>query len=465
MISLQRRLGLAIAASVLAAVSVSLLAGAYLVRRSIEHAALNGLRRQVALLANEDLRPSPGPLGRFLTTQDERLSVLPRRQARLLLPDSPAGRITVNGHDYLYATRWTDADVVVLLRTASSVRSDSRPFWFALAAAGALGCLLAAAVAAALARGIARPVVRVARASSRLAAGESPQPLPVSGSLELRALAESFNTMADQLRRAREAERSFLLSVSHELKTPLTAIRGYAEALEEGVLTPDRAVKVIRTEAERLERLIADLLHLARLDRQRFDIRPTTVDLAEIARESASRHAARARELGVQLELQRESAAPASADPDRHGHRSGNRGRGNPARVRTLLSLPPLQRAPSGRHRSRTRDRPRAGSGDGRRRRGGKPSRRGYRFHDPTSASGGRDSTAGWDDVRDVGGLRPRAHAAVAQTCPARRNLLHQDDLFGLPGAIVIRDDKSHGEPCAAALGPDAACEVGAAHV
>jgi len=316
-ISLQRRLGLAIAASVLAAVSVSLLAGAYLVRRSIEHAALNGLRRQVALLANEDLRPSPGPLGRFLTTQDERLSVLPRRQARLLLPDSPAGRITVNGHDYLYATRWTDADVVVLLRTASSVRSDSRPFWFALAAAGALGCLLAAAVAAALARGIARPVVRVARASSRLAAGESPQPLPVSGSLELRALAESFNTMADQLRRAREAERSFLLSVSHELKTPLTAIRGYAEALEEGVLTPDRAVKVIRTEAERLERLIADLLHLARLDRQRFDIRPTTVDLAEIARESASRHAARARELGVQLELQRESAAPASADPDR----------------------------------------------------------------------------------------------------------------------------------------------------
>ncbi len=299
MISLQRRLGLAIAASVLAAVSVSLLAGAYLVRRSIEHAALNGLRRQVALLANEDLRPSPGPLGRFLTTQDERLSVLPRRQARLLLPDSPAGRITVNGHDYLYATRWTDADVVVLLRTASSVRSDSRPFWFALAAAGALGCLLAAAVAAALARGIARPVVRVARASSRLAAGESPQPLPVSGSLELRALAESFNTMADQLRRAREAERSFLLSVSHELKTPLTAIRGYAEALEEGVLTPDRAVKVIRTEAERLERLIADLLHLARLDRQRFDIRPTTVDLAEIARESASRHAARARELGA----------------------------------------------------------------------------------------------------------------------------------------------------------------------
>ena len=315
--SLQARLGLAIGAAVLAAVSVSLLAGAYLVRRSIEHAALNGLRRQVALLANEDLHPSPGPFGRFLAIQDERLSVLPRRQARLLLPDRPAGRITVHGRDYLYATQTSGPDAVILLRTTSSVSSDSRPFWFALASAGALGSLLAAAVAAVLARGIAGPVVRVARGSSGLAAGENPQRLPIAGARELRELATSFNTMADQLTRAREAERSFLLSVSHELKTPLTAIRGYAEGLEEGMLTPEHAVSVIRTEAARLERLIADLLHLARLNRQRFDIHPTTVDLAEIARESAARHAARARDLGVQIHLEDRSTAPAKADPDR----------------------------------------------------------------------------------------------------------------------------------------------------
>ena len=315
--SLQTRLGLAIGAAVLAAVSVSLLAGAYLVRRSVEHAGLNGLRRQVALLANEDLHPSPGPLGRFLATQDERLSVLPRRQAQLLLPGGSTGRITVHGRAYLYATQTSGPDAVILLRTASSVSSDSRPFWFALAATGALGCLLAAAIAALLARGIAGPVVRVAKASSRVAAGESPQPLVVAGARELRELAQSFNTMSSQLTRAREAERSFLLSVSHELKTPLTAIRGYAEALEEGVMTPEHAVKVIRTEAARLERLVADLLHLARLNRQRFDIHPMTVDLAEIARESATRHAARARELGVRLHLQERSSAPAEADPDR----------------------------------------------------------------------------------------------------------------------------------------------------
>ncbi len=317
MTSLQTRLRLAIGAAVLAAVSISLLVGAYLVRRSLEHAAFSGLQRQVALLANENLHPAAGQFGRFLATQDERLSILPKKQARLLLPGSPTGRITINDREYLYATRMSGPDTVVLLRTASSVRAESRPFWLALAAAGAIGCLLAAAVAAMLARNIARPVLRVARASRRLADGDAPEPLPLAGPTELRGLAESFNTMAGDLARARAAERSFLLSVSHELKTPLTAIRGYAEALDEGVLKPDHAVKVIRAEAARLERLIADLINLARLDQQRFDIHPHTLDLTEIARETAARHAPRARELGVRIELQPGSDALATADPDR----------------------------------------------------------------------------------------------------------------------------------------------------
>jgi signal transduction histidine kinase len=316
-ISLRTRLWLAIGASVLAGVSLSSLVAAYLVRRSLEQNAFSGLQRQVALLAHQDLHPAPGQFGRFLATQDERLSVLAKQQARLLLPDKPTGRITINGHDYLYATKASGDEIIVLLRTASSVRAESRPFWVALAAAGGIGCLLAAAVAAVLARSIARPVLKVARASRRLAEGREPEPLAVTGPTELQSLAASFNTMADQLRRARAAERSFLLSVSHELKTPLTAIRGYSEALDEGVLTPQRAVRVIRTEAAHLERLIADLISLARLDQQRFDIHPRTVDLAEIAHESATRHAAHARDLGVHLGVEADAAAPATADPDR----------------------------------------------------------------------------------------------------------------------------------------------------
>ena len=315
--SLQARLRLAIGAAVLGAVSLSLLLGAYLVRRSLEQSAFDGLRRQVALLANQEVHPPAGSFGRFLATQDERLSVLPRKQARLLLPDRPTGRITINGRDYLYASKTSGSEVVVLLRTASSVRAENKPFWIALAAAGALGCIVAAAVAAVLARSIARPVLRVARATSRLAHGNEPGQLPLRGSRELADLAASFNTLATQLARARGAERSFLLSVSHELKTPLTAIRGYSEALDEGVLTPERAGKVIRTEAERLERLIMDLINLARLDQRRFDIHAEPVDLAGISRESVTRHAARARELGVRLEVKQLDPAPALADRDR----------------------------------------------------------------------------------------------------------------------------------------------------
>jgi len=315
--SLQGRLRLATGASVLAAVSVSLLVGAFFVRRSLEQSAFSGLQRQARLLAQGDLHPAPGQLGRFLATQDERLSILPERQARLLVPGGPTGRITVNGREYLYATKSSGSDVVVLLRTAHSVRAESRPFWVALLIAGGLGCVLAVLVAAALARGIARPIVRVAHASRRLAEGHEPERVAVAGAREVRELADSFNTMAEQLARARAAERSFLLSVGHELKTPLTAIRGYSEALEEGVLKPERAVKVIRTEAARLERLIADLINLARLDQRRFDIHPEAVDLAEIARESATRHWGRARDLGVSIHIRQQGLALAAADPDR----------------------------------------------------------------------------------------------------------------------------------------------------
>jgi two-component system sensor histidine kinase BaeS len=123
--------------------------------------------------------------------------------------------------------------------------------------------------------------------------------------------------MASQLARARGAERSFLLSVSHELKTPLTAVRAYSEALDDGVLPPRRAGAVIRGEAARLERLIMDLINLARLDQRRFDIHPEPVDLADVARESAARHGARARELGITLALEPRRPALALADRDR----------------------------------------------------------------------------------------------------------------------------------------------------
>ena len=107
--------------------------------------------------------------------------------------------------------------------------------------------------------------------------------------------------MTEQLAASREAERNFLLSVSHELKTPLTAIRGYSEGLADGAFEPEEAARIISLEAGRLERLVRDLLDLARMNRSEFSVRSEPVDLSEVAREAVRRHENAAREFDVAL--------------------------------------------------------------------------------------------------------------------------------------------------------------------
>jgi signal transduction histidine kinase len=130
-------------------------------------------------------------------------------------------------------------------------------------------------------------------------------------------MAVAFNELAEQLARAREAERSFLLSVSHELKTPLTAITGYAEALRERVVSADDAAETIAVEAERLGRLVGDLLDLARMNTTGFSVHPSEIDLGEVADDAVRRYEQQAGAFGVSLSSLVEGPAPAVADADR----------------------------------------------------------------------------------------------------------------------------------------------------
>ena len=228
-----------------------------------------------------------------------------------------AGMLTRQGRTYLYAVVPQGKQAVVLLRPYGRPLFDWRPWTGTVL----LICVLAAAAAAGasllVARQITRPVARLAKGLAELTSGSSPAPLVVEGAGELRRLATSFNDMAEQLRHAREAERSFLLSVSHELKTPITAVRGYAEGLADDAVPVQEAARFIEAESRRLERLVQDLLDLARLDQRTFTVRLCTVDLADTVREVARRYERQAACDGIDLRIQATPGSAASGDPDR----------------------------------------------------------------------------------------------------------------------------------------------------
>ena len=145
----------------------------------------------------------------------------------------------------------------------------------------------------------------------------APAPCPVTGSTEVATLAASFNKLAEDLDRARDAERTFLLSVSHELKTPLAAIRGHGEAVLDGVMPARKAAGVVVAESKRLERLVRDLLDLARLNQRSFSVHPRAIDLTGVVDQALSRHGPESSRVGVALVGETNGRAPAVADPDR----------------------------------------------------------------------------------------------------------------------------------------------------
>jgi two-component system sensor histidine kinase BaeS len=325
--SLRARLFAAIGLIVALSVAVTLILGLVLTRRAVEDATLKDVGHQAALIVGEE-RAALSPLTHlpqlrpYLARQHERyvldpaiLSASARRELALGRPVT--GSVKVDGTAYYYAAEPVGTRAFILLRPKSLTNPRWTPFVEAIVVAALVGGVLAAAAAFLLARRIVRPIGKVAAASRRLAAGQHPEPVPVEGAAELATLAVAFNDLAEQLARAREAERAFLLSVSHELKTPLTAIAGYAEALREGAVTADDAAATIGAEAERLGRLVGDLLDLARMNRTDFAVHPSEIDLAEVAADAVRRYEPQAAAFGVSLSAASDGPAPAVADADR----------------------------------------------------------------------------------------------------------------------------------------------------
>src|SRR5687767_4505254 len=127
--------------------------------------------------------------------------------------------------------------------------------------------------------------------------------------------------MAVRLAEAEARERNFLMSVSHELRTPLTAIRGHVAALREGVVTDPEAaetsLRIVADEAERLARLVGDVLDLAKLDAHRFTLLTEEVDMGRLCDRAYATFADEARRRGIEYTRRAEDEPVIVADGDR----------------------------------------------------------------------------------------------------------------------------------------------------
>jgi two-component system sensor histidine kinase BaeS len=193
--------------------------------------------------------------------------------------------------------------------------------WFLLASAVAIA--IAAIVATRLAKQLTRPLREATDATARIAAGDLSVRLPENRRPddEVGTLSREINQMAVTLERSRGLEQQFLLSISHDLRTPLTSIHGFAEAVADGT-APDAvaAAEVILAESRRLERLVKDLLDLAKLEAREFRLELVTVDVVEVVRRAAAGFEREAADAGLTIAVETPvQPAVLTGDPDRLG--------------------------------------------------------------------------------------------------------------------------------------------------
>ncbi len=182
------------------------------------------------------------------------------------------------------------------------------------------GIVVAGALAWYLSRRLTRPILALSNAADQVAEGRYDVEIPRAGG-EIGHMAERFGQMAHRLREANELERNFLMRVSHELRTPLTAIRGHVGALREGLAddpeSREESLEVVAAEAARLERLVGDVLDLAKLDARRFTVREEEVDMGRVLERAFASFGEEARRRGIDYRQHADGGAVIYTDGDR----------------------------------------------------------------------------------------------------------------------------------------------------
>lgn len=182
----------------------------------------------------------------------------------------------------------------------------------ALVAGGALGVLLA--------RTLAAPLSRLSAAAQAIAAGDLSSRAPEEGTVETRAVARSFNAMAEHLEQAEQQRRNLMADIAHELRTPLTVVQGNLQALLEGVYPLEREeIATVYDETRLLSRLVDDLRELALAEAGQLRLAPQPTDVAALVQQTVEGFVplAHAKDIALQVQVAPDAPQLAMADPDR----------------------------------------------------------------------------------------------------------------------------------------------------
>jgi signal transduction histidine kinase len=186
--------------------------------------------------------------------------------------------------------------------------------------AALIALLLTLLLAVWVARWISAPLQRMSSAARRVARGEY-RPIPPQGPEEVQELARAFNEMTIKVQSSQQAQRDFVSNVSHELKTPLTSIQGFAQAIMDGTVNTaeglQQAAGVIYVESGRMYRLVLDLLDLARLDAGIAGIQSEPLDLAVLLQSVVAKFNPQASQAQVEIKMELEPCASFRGDSDR----------------------------------------------------------------------------------------------------------------------------------------------------
>jgi len=239
-------------------------------------------------------------------------------------------RASLEGHSYFVAARQIPPGQDPL--HASYVVLAQPQTFAASAAAGELASRLLEAGGAALvvamllvlliSQSLTRPLTQLASAAEDIAAGNYSRRVSIKGQDEIGMLGSAFNRMGEAVERARKVQRDFLANVSHELKTPLTSLIGFSQALVDGSLLNEnertRAATIVHEESERVLRMAQELLDLARVEAGSISLHITAVDLGGQLQQELEivRPRARARELSLNLNVP-DDIPPVAADQER----------------------------------------------------------------------------------------------------------------------------------------------------